>query len=507
MTARFFATLKPYLIVFAASACTLIIEIVAGRILAPTIGVSLYTWTSVIGIVLAGISLGNYLGGRVADRHPSARTLGFILLGGGVASLAILPIDALASDSFLALPIIPRIVALTVALFLIPAVILGMVTPVVVKLTLSDLSKTGNVVGKIYAVSTAGSILGTFLTGFVLVQLLGTRLVVLIVALILVGMAVVFGELWKAWKPTAALAAALIGVLALGWLSDSLESDCLRESNYFCIKVREREIDGRQIRVLYLDALLHSYVDTDDPLFLNYSYEKVFGDIATEVARRHPDMDALFIGGGGYTMPRFIEVMFPQADVEVVEIDPAVTEVATEYLALPADTSIITYPEDARTKLQDLPRGKYEFIVGDAFDDVSVPYHLTTLEFNEMARGLLSEDGIYAINVVDKMRSGRFLRSVAHTLGRTFPYVYVLRADENWDDDERYTFVVAAALAPLDAERIAAANRAFGRDAPALRFMPPETFALWQEEGRKTLLTDDFVPVDGMLAPLYLESR
>ena len=120
---------------------------------------------------------------------------------------------------------------------------------------------------------------------------------------------------------------------------------------------------------------------------------------------------------------------------------------------------------------------------------------------------LLSEDGIYAINVVDKMRSGRFLRSVAHTLGRTFPYVYVLRADENWDDDERYTFVVAAALAPLDAERIAAANRAFGRDAPALRFMPPETFALWQEEGRKTLLTDDFVPVDGMLAPLYLESR
>lgn len=507
MIARFFATLKPYLIVFAASACTLIIEIVAGRILAPTIGVSLYTWTSVIGIVLAGISLGNYLGGRVADRYPSARTLGFILLGGGIASVAILPIDALASDSFLALPIIPRIVALTVALFLIPSVILGMVTPVVVKLTLSDLSKTGNVVGKIYAVSTAGSILGTFLTGFVLVQLLGTRLVILIAALILVGMAAAFGELWKAWKPTAALAAALVGVLALGWLADALESDCLRESNYFCIKVREREIDGRQVRVLYLDALLHSYVDTTDPLFLHYSYEKVFGDIATEIAHRRPDMDALFIGGGGYTMPRFIEAMFPQAGVEVVEIDPAVTEVATEYLALPADTSIITYSEDARTKLQDLPLGKYEFIVGDAFDDVSVPYHLTTLEFNEMARGLLSDDGVYAINVVDKMRGGRFLRSVVHTLRRTFPHVYVLRADERWDDDNRYTFVVAAALAPLDVERIAAANRAFGRGAPALRVMPPETFALWLEEGRKTLLTDDFVPVDGMLAPLYLESR
>lgn len=507
MPARFYAAAKPYLIVFSASACTLIIEIVAGRILAPTIGSSLYTWTSVIGIVLAGISLGNYLGGRVADRYPSVRTLGVILLAGGVSSLAILPIDALASDFFLALPIIPRIVALTGALFFVPAVILGMVTPVVVKLTLSDLSETGGVVGKIYAVSTAGSILGTFLTGFVLVQLLGTRLVVFIVALILAVMAVAFGELWRAWKPASALGALMAGVLALGWFTDSLESECLRESNYFCIKVREREIEGRDIRVLYLDALLHSYVDTEDPLFLHYSYEKVFGDIAAEVASRHPDMDALFIGGGGYTMPRFVEVMFPDADVEVVEIDPAVTEVATEFLALPADTSIITYSEDARTKLQELPLGKYEFIIGDAFDDVSVPYHLTTLEFNEMARGLLSDDGLYAINVVDKMRSGRFLRSVVHTLMRTFPHVYVLRADSNWDDDNRYTFVVAATLAPMDAERIAAANRRFGRGAPALQIMPPDTFNRWLKEGRKTVLTDDFVPVDGMLAPLYLESR
>ena len=154
-----FRTLKPYFIVFTASACTLIIEIVAGRILAPTIGVSLYTWTSIIGIVLAGISLGNYLGGRIADRYPSTVTLGLILLAGGVASIGILPVDQFLSDRFLALPIIPRIVMLTAVLFLLPAVILGMVSPVVIKLRLSDLSETGNVVGKIYAVSTAGSIL------------------------------------------------------------------------------------------------------------------------------------------------------------------------------------------------------------------------------------------------------------------------------------------------------------------------------------------------------------
>ena len=196
-------TLKPYIIVFTASACTLIIEIVAGRILAPTIGVSLYTWTSIIGIVLAGISLGNYLGGRIADKYPYPKTLGVILLASGVSSIAILPIDTFASDAFLGLPIIPRIVLLTTTLFIVPAVILGMVSPVVIKLRLSDLNQTGNIVGKIYAVSTAGSILGTFLTGFVLVQLLGTRLVILIVSLILVAMAVIFGNLLPApGRPT-----------------------------------------------------------------------------------------------------------------------------------------------------------------------------------------------------------------------------------------------------------------------------------------------------------------
>ncbi len=500
-------TLKPYIIVFTASACTLVIEIVAGRILAPTIGVSLYTWTSIIGIVLAGISVGNYAGGRIADRYPYPTTLGIILLAGGVASVSILPIDRFASDSFLSLPIIPRIITLTVALFLIPSVILGMVSPVVIKLRLSDLAQTGNIVGKIYAVSTAGSILGTFLTGFVLVQLLGTRLVILIVSLILIGMAVVFGNLSRAWKTSAALGALFVAILVASVWVDGLNTDCERESNYYCIKVRARDIDNREVRILYLDALLHSYVDIKDPLFLHYSYEKVFGDVATSVAHQNPDMDTLFIGGGGYTMPRFLEVMFPDVSVEVVEIDPEVTEVATEYLALPLNTSIVTYTEDARTKLQELPQGKYEFIVGDAFNDVSVPYHLTTLEFNEMVFGLLAENGVYAINIVDKMHTGRFLRSIVSTLRQTFPYVYVMRDNTQWDSDTRYTFVVTASRQPIAAAQIANANRELGRGATVTHFMPDTEFARWMESGDKTVLTDDFVPVDGMLAPLYLESR
>ncbi|MDP6454889.1 MAG: fused MFS/spermidine synthase [SAR202 cluster bacterium] len=500
-------SLKPYLIVFTASACGLIIEIVAGRILAPSIGVSLYTWTSIIGVVLAGISLGNFTGGLIADRFPYPATLGFILLASGIASIAILPLLELTDQPFLALPILPRIVLLTTALFLLPSILLGMVTPVVIKLNLTDLTQTGNVVGRIYAVSTAGSILGTFLTGFVLIQTLGTRTVILGVSVALVVMAVAFGNLWRARWPGIAMGAMFVGVTLLAVLIGSLDSVCMRESNYFCIKVRARDVDGREVRVLYLDALLHSYSDIDDPYYLRYSYEKVFADLATYIGRTDPDMDVLFIGGGGYTMPRFLEAVYPRSNLEVVEIDPEVTEIATDYLGLSRRTRIVTYNEDARTKLQQLEVGKYEMVMGDAFNDVSVPYHLTTLEFNDQVKGLLTDDGIYAVNIVDKMYGGRFLRSFVHTMRETFDHVYVIRDDTRWTSDDRYTFVVAASDEPIAQARVEEANILEERFTVVTEFMPQSAFLEWQNFQDNALLTDDFVPVDGMLAPLYLESR
>ena len=137
---------------------------------------------------------------------------------------------------------------------------------------------------------------------------------------------------------------------------------------------------------------------------------------------------------------------------------------------------------------------------------MSVPYHLTTLEFNEMVAALLSEDGVYAVNIVDKMHGGRFLRSVVATLGETFPHVYVMRDDDFWRSDDRYTFVVAASREPLTPSRIDEANLARGVEPTVTRFMPGSQMTRWLD-GPKTILTDDFVPVDGMLAPLYLESR
>src|SRR4030088_2009017 len=199
-----------YLVVFVSSCCTLILELVAGRILAPFIGVSLYTWTSIIGVVLAGISLGNYLGGRIADRWPYRQTLGVLLVAGGLASLAILPLinvaTAIPTGELIdpsnrlggVLPLdrasllILRIVVITALIFFPPSFILGMVSPVVIKLTLRDLAHSGGLVGKVYALSTLGSILGTFVTGFVLIDRIGTRMIVLGVGVVLLLMAILF---------------------------------------------------------------------------------------------------------------------------------------------------------------------------------------------------------------------------------------------------------------------------------------------------------------------------
>ena len=191
-------TLRAYLIVFVASACGLTIEIVAGRLLAPMVEGSPHTWTTVIGVVLAGFSVGNYLGGRVADRFPSSTTLSLILLGAAVSSLGVLPLVAVVPKALEGVTLVTRIVLLTISFFFVPSLIVGMVTPIVVKLRLRDLARTGNVVGTIYAISMAGSIFGTFITGFFLVQWLGTRQILLLVALVLALLALAVGKLWRA---------------------------------------------------------------------------------------------------------------------------------------------------------------------------------------------------------------------------------------------------------------------------------------------------------------------
>jgi predicted membrane-bound spermidine synthase len=507
------------IVAFTASFCTLVIELVAGRVLAPYVGVSLYTWTSIIGVVLAGISGGAYAGGWLADRRPVPSTLGLLLLAAGFASILIAPAtNLLASDDGLltslgiATTLLQRVVLLSFVLFFLPAFFLGMISPVAVKLAVKDVATAGSVVGKIYALSTLGSILGTFVTGFWLVARFGTRTTLVGVGVTLIAAALLFGGLFG--KVGRALAVLLLagGAAYAGLWPGALpppHQDPLHppagsgiihyeESQYYTIQVDRtiRDDTGAPLHALHLDHLVHSYADLDDPSYLEYGYLRTFNDVIDWRAKEGPVFRLLFIGGGGYTLPRLVDAKHPSAQVDVVEIDPAVTRVARRFFGVGRDAAIRTVNEDARWFAMRRDTGPYDIIFIDAFNDLSVPYHLTTRELTARLKELMTYDGALVVNLIDDYNKGRFLASYVRTLQSVFGErnVAVLMDDEEDMDSSRSTFVVIASrnLAAITAET-------------AAWLLPHDRLQRYLVNRKAIVLTDDFSPVDNMLATLFTE--
>ena len=502
-----------YAIVFVASAGTLILEIAAGRLLASYFGVSLYTWTSIIGVVLAGISVGNYLGGTVADLAGTRRTLGLVLATAGMSSLAILPFTTIDLLGLIprGLPLVARMVLATGILFFAPSALLGMVSPLVVKLTLANLGHAGHVVGRIYAWSTLGSIAGTLLTGFVLIPWVGTRAVIFGVGVVMLALAAVTGEIFRrvGWPRMVDFALVLLLLLNLAQIhvGGALQNWCYRETSYYCIRVTsEREEDGREYRVLFLDHLIHSYNSIEDPMRLNYPYVRTYAALTAYAAEGTPHLRALFIGGGGYTMPRYMEATYPDAVLEVAEIDPGVTATATAMMGLSPATRVVTYNGDAREVVEAKQgTGTYDLVFGDAFNDYQIPYHLTTREFGQKVRNLLTPRGLYLALVIDRMRGGRFMASVVRTLQGVFPHVYVLSDVPGTLVTRPRTYVIAASATALDVERVRRLPWQGPDGETTVGVMPADAMAEWLRTANPVLLTDDYAPADNLLAPVFLE--
>jgi len=526
-------------LVFASSACIMILELVAARLVAQNLGASLYTWTSVIGVILAGISIGNFLGGRIADRHVPRRILPLLFLASSILSFSVLWLNHIVSqwarpDTFSW----PSWVVFNVALvFLLPAVMLGTISPVVAKMALDDCRKTGSTVGNIYAWAAIGSIFGTFLTGFVLIDMFGTRAIVLFVAmgLALLGLLLAatqsrggapFILFWIVLLAGCGVLAFAPGVSLEQWgvfllmRPDLNDLDYYDESNYFAIQVYDA-YDMDATKVLALDNLVHAYIPTDDITNLIYDYESVYAAITKRMARTDRSLRAFFIGGGGFVYPRYMEAKYSMARIDVAEIDPAVKAAAQAVLDLPPDgySGVRTHIMDARNFVDDRLRAdrnssdpvQYDFIYGDAFNDLSVPYHLTTREFNEKLEALLAPDGVYMINIIDIYREGlgRFLGSFVSTALETFPYVYVFSSDSEGPTPDRDTFVVACGSQPLDLfqlgnrrDDLEYEGRLFAWSQDGVRGGQMDTVL---ERAGGMILTDDFAPVDVLLAPIYLE--
>jgi spermidine synthase len=492
------------------------IELAAGRMMAPFIGVSLYSWTAIIGVVLAGLSLGTYLGGRIVDRFPRSHTLGVLLLLGGLSCLSILALIQGVEERWIDLPIshMAKIVFLIAYIFFLPSCLMGTISPAVVKLTLKDLAATGSTVGRIYAFSTAGSIIGTFATGFVLISWLGTRLMVALIALLLVAMGLTAGELWR--KQRAIAVAATLLFLGFGcYLSvrNAFGSPYWKESDYYSIQLNETsygEGGGAQVRVLILDHLIHSISSLTDPTWLGYTYEKVYSDLVEYMSQTRPSMNVLFIGGGGYTFPRYMENVYPTSSLEVVEIDPEVTRCAYEELGLRQDSRIVTHNMDGRMFFDDgeALKGKYDLILGDAFNDVSIPYHLTTVEFDRQLREALKPNGVYLANIIDNPSRGSFLRPYVNTLSKVFPHVTIATMGRGWLADNRTTLIAVASNEPLKPEEFAGTLAGIrGGKAPSVTIMGEQELAEYMEMGLipNVTLTDDYAPVDQLISVLFDE--
>ena len=258
------------------------------------------------------------------------------------------------------------------------------------------------------------------------------------------------------------------------------------------------------MRVLTLDRLVHSHSSLDDPTRLVYDYEKIYAEVTAYRALEDDHLSALFVGGGGYTFPRYMEAQYPGSDIDVIEIDPGVTEVAYDLLGLDRDGEVVSYNEDARLFLEREPTQAYDLIMGDAFNDFSVPYHLTTKEFNDRVRAWLAEDGLYFVNIIDGPR-GDFLRAYVHTLGETFDYVNLAPTSGDWRQMTRSTIVLIASDVPLDRAALEGLDTGEGAPLLAQRLLSEEEVEALLGEGRLVILTDRYAPVDQMLMPVYRE--
>jgi spermidine synthase len=483
-------------LVFLSSAAVLVLEILAARLLAPYVGVTLEVYTAIIGVILAGIAVGSWVGGRMSDRVDPRGLVGpFLITGGMLAFLTVPLVDNLGAGLRGATP--GTTTLLTFIAFFAPAAVLSGVTPAIIKLRLASLDETGTVVGRLSALSTAGAIVGTFITGFVLVAAWPTRPVVRVVAVLLVLLGIAVSIWLRRVRPVSV--GTLVAAVAAGALSFAGSHPCEHESAYFCAYVEE-DPDRESGRALWLDTLRHSYVDLDDPTYLEFAYTRLFGDALATVAAEEEPVAALHIGGGGFTMPRYLQATRPGSTSTVLEVDSLLQEIAEEKLALEAvedDLEVIT--GDARVGIRQVDHGVYDVAIGDAFGGVAVPWHLTTLEFTEQVHDALTPEGMYVMNVID-YGPRDFMRAMIATLGEAFDHVAVLGPEERFappGQSRGGNVVMVASDEPLPLEAIAEANHLRGGQDVVLAGDELARFA----EGAP-VLRDDHAPVDQLLTPL-----
>jgi spermidine synthase len=493
---------------FLCGTAVMVLEMAGSRIVAPYMGTSLIVWTALIGVIMASLSAGYWLGGIVADRHPETRLLARIVLGAalltGVAALAANPIlDVLSHLPGLYL----APVAGAVALFAAPGILLGMVSPFVVRLAMLGVDSSGATVGRFSALSAMGSILGTFLGGFVLIAYFSSGTVLLMVAAVLAFVAALLQ--WRIVHGSgqkAALAALLcIAFFGLSWMTEvrglpfaQIGAHVDTPYNHILV-VDQTRPSGRLVRFLMTGAFnegAQSVIYPDKPDDLASDYTR-FYDLAFHY--RPAAKKILMLGGGGYCVPRHL-LATRKVSVDVVEIDPGITAIARQYFFLrdEGNSDISIRHEDARIFLNRESRerkGAYHTIFADVFGSwYSIPFHLTTVEAAQAMSALLDEDGILVSNVISSLRGpgSGVLGGIYAALSEVFPKVLIFpasRPDIEYADARQNLMLVA-----FKSEKTFTAATAAVPGSEAARLLSHRWTAPFNSNARA--FTDAFAPVE-----------
>jgi spermidine synthase len=471
-------------LVFVAAGAVLVLEILAVRLLAPYVGLTLETTTSIIGAALAGIALGAAIGGYLADRTHTRRLIVGLLIGGGLLALLIVPLvhwlgpGARGSGGLAALGI--TVVALVPA-----AAVLSAVSPAVAHLQLHDLRASGTIVGRLSAWATAGALIGTFGAGFVLVPLMPVSTAVLAIGIVLVLAGIALG-ISSRLLSLVGVAGVALSALVLGAWSGSIDSPCALETKYHCVNI---EVDPARPsgRELLLDDIHHSYVDLNDPTYLGYSYTRWIAKAIDAMNAPKDPLDGVFIGGGGFTLPRWLDATRPGSSAQVLEVDGELVDFDREHLGLRTSPALSVAIGDARIGMLDVGTHSADVVVGDAFGNLAVPWHLATAEWADEVKRVLKPGGLYALNVIDREPLD-LQRAEAATLLGTFADVRIV----TFGTEEHPLGGNAVLLASDRTIPNTAASE--NKIATTLSSREAEAFA----EGAQ-VLRDDYAPADQLL--------
>lgn len=459
-----------FLTVFVAGMSTLAVEFTASRLLQTVYGTSNIVWANVIGLVLLSLTAGYFIGGRLADRRPDAflfyalvAVAGFavvffllltsVVLRGAAGALAAMNVGAVAGS-----------LLLVVLALVVPVTLLGCLSPFAVRLAVRDVAEAGRVSGRIYAVSTLGSLLGTYLPVLVVIPLAGSRRTAVIfgVVLLVVGLVGAWRARGRAPLGLLALALLLAPVVAVGLRGGVKANDGQlyeTESAYNYIQVIRQ--DDCNYLLLNEGQAYHSFY-CDDGRVPTVSVWSIMLAAPYFAADARPPRRVAVVGLAAGTIPKQLTRVFGPIPIDGIELDPAVVEVGRQYFAL-NEANVQAIIGDGRYALAGLS-GPYDLITVDAYKVPYIPWHLTTRDFFAEAAARLSETGALAINVGGAPGDRRLIDSVAATLLTVFPTVHAI------DVPGTLNTILVATRQPTTADALAANLAALPADAdPLLR--------------------------------------